>query len=76
MNKNENTRNVAEMLFKVSEVTKTNQTKSAVSAQGSSKTKVPMWDNQRLYPPSEKCVIRAWNFGGVKKNKKTGQLLL
>ena len=76
MNKNENTRNVGEMLVKVSEVTKPNQPKSAVSGQGSSKSKVPMWDDQRLYPPSEKCVSRVWNFGGMKKDKMTGQLLL
>ena len=76
MNKNENTRNVAEMLLKVSEFAKPNQTKYAVSDQGSRKTKVPMWDDQRLYPPSEKCNSRTWNFGGLKKDEITGQLLL
>ena len=42
VNENKKTRNVAEMLVKVSEVTKPNQTKSAVSDQGSSKIKVPI----------------------------------
>ena len=76
MNKNENTRNVGEMLVKVSEVTKPNQPKSSVSDQCFSKTKVPMSDNQRLYSPSEKCNSRVWNFGGMKKDKMSGQLLL
>ena len=36
---------------------------------------VPMWNNQRLFPPSTKAKSKAWCFGGFKKDR-TGQLIM
>ena len=38
------------------------------------KSKGPMWDNKKLFPPSVKCKSRAWQFGGFIQDS-SGQLL-